>query len=80
MIKAVLLLTISSFFSGCAYSIHEVHASDFTPYLPIEQSGEIISASASQFVVMGFVEDTNYVNLAVRDLRRSVHIMRLAVS
>lgn len=49
--------------SGCAYSIHDVYISDFNNYQKLEQ-GEIVKATSEQFVVMGFVYDTNYVDQA----------------
>ena len=58
-----ILLTLSA----CTYSIHQVHVSDFKPYAPFED-GKIIKANSEQFVVMGFVYDTNYVDRAYREL------------
>ncbi|MNK08039.1 hypothetical protein D3C87_259630 [compost metagenome] len=52
---------------SCAHSIHEVHTSDFRPAFPIE-SGKMIKASSEQFVIMGFVNDTNYVDNAYTKL------------
>jgi hypothetical protein len=53
--------------SGCAYSIHDVYISDFNSYQKLEQ-GEIVKSTAEQTVVMGFVYDTDYVDLARRKL------------
>ena len=64
----IFLLAILSFsFVGCAYSIHEVHVSGFRPYAPIE-AGRMVKAEASQFVILGFVSDTNYVDQARQNL------------
>lgn len=49
--------------TSCAHSIHEVHTSDFLPAAPIE-SGKIVKASGEQFVIMGFTDNTNYVDEA----------------
>ncbi|MGZ3744910.1 MAG: hypothetical protein ACXWRE_09725 [Pseudobdellovibrionaceae bacterium] len=53
--------------SGCAYSVHEVYISDFGAYKKLEQ-GEVVKASTEQFVIMGFIYDTNYVDQARRKL------------
>jgi hypothetical protein len=53
--------------SGCAHSIHEVHTSDFSPYRPAS-SGQFVKASAEQFTILGFVDDTDYVDHAYRKL------------
>lgn len=45
---------------GCAYSIHQVHVSDFSPYEKLT-SGQIVKAQDEQFVILGFAMDTNYV-------------------
>jgi hypothetical protein len=63
-----LSIFIFLFLSGCAYSIHDVYVSDFQPYSPLEK-GEIVKAEAEQFVVMSFVQDTNYVDLAYTKLQ-----------
>lgn len=60
-----LLLVISA---GCAHSIHEVHTSDFVPMAEIE-SGKMVRGYGEQFVVMGFVSETNYVDQAYRELQ-----------
>lgn len=53
--------------TSCAHSIHEVHTSDFMPATPIE-SGNIVKATSEQFVVMGFVDNTDYVDQAYKTL------------
>lgn len=63
------LLGLLFFLGGCAHSVHEVHTSDFTPYAPIER-GEMVKASSEQFVILGFVGDTEYVNEAYHKLQR----------
>ncbi|MGZ3770942.1 MAG: hypothetical protein ACXVCP_15040 [Bdellovibrio sp.] len=55
------------FLTSCAHSIHEVHTSDFLPGMPIEK-GEMVSASAEQFVILGLVENTYYVDQAYQRL------------
>lgn len=53
--------------SGCAHSVHEVHTSDFTGAGPIH-SGRVVSAQTSQFVILGFKSETDYVNEAYMKL------------
>lgn len=55
------------FLASCAHSIHEVHTSDFLPGAPIE-SGRMVRAASEQFVVLGFVDNTNYVDQAYGEL------------
>jgi hypothetical protein len=55
--------------SGCAYSIHDVYISDFQPYMPVEK-GQIIKAESEQFVVMSFVQNTDYVDQAYEKLQK----------
>ena len=61
-------LIVSVFFmTGCMHSIHEVHVSDFEPYGAFE-AGKIIKAKSEQSVILGFVNQTNYVDKAYKDL------------
>jgi len=62
-----LLLPLAFFLAGCAHSVHEVYISDFEGYPKLEQ-GRIVKATAEQFVVMGFVSETNYVDQARQQL------------
>lgn len=55
--------------TSCAYGMHQVQVSSFSPYAPLEKGGEIIKASGEQFVVMGFVTDTEYVDKAYQTLQ-----------
>lgn len=64
------LLGLVALLGGCAHSVHEVHASDFSPYAEIER-GEMVKAYADQFVVLGFVRDTNYVDIAQQKLMQA---------
>lgn len=51
---------------NCAHSVHQVHVSDFkneNSYYALEQ-GQMIKAQSEQFVIMGFVQETDYVNQA----------------
>jgi len=62
----LLLLAVLSG-SGCAHSIHLVHAGDFASAQ--KQSGKSITVSSEQFVILGFVGNTDYVNKAYDDLK-----------
>lgn len=61
-----LLLTLL-LITGCAHSVHQAHTSDFNPGTPIE-SGKVVKGYAEQFVVLGFTDETNYVDQAYREL------------
>lgn len=63
-----LLLCVVLMLTGCMHSVHHVHVSDFDPYGPAA-SGKFIEAKTEQFVVMGFVTESNYVDKAHRDLQ-----------
>jgi hypothetical protein len=67
--KAFLFLLSASllFLAGCAHSIHQVYVSELQPYAKIE-NGDIVKSQTEQFVVMGFVFDTNYVDQAKSQL------------
>lgn len=67
MNKLILLFCAFLIFGGCAHSIHQVHTSDFNPYAPIER-GDIVKGYGEQFVILGFVQQTNYVNAAYSQL------------
>lgn len=60
-------LAVMLLLSGCAHSVHQVYISDFGSYPKLEQ-GQMIKATAEQFVIMGFVYDTNYVDTARQKL------------
>lgn len=62
-----LYLVIFLILGSCAHSIHNVHVSDFTPAKPIE-AGDIVKAKSEQFVIMGFTNETLYVEQAYQKL------------
>lgn len=68
MSRLLLLLALTAGLGGCAHSIHQVHTSDFNPMAEIE-SGEVVRGYAEQFVVLGFVQETNYVDQAFAQLQ-----------
>lgn len=65
--RGLLAVLAAALLAGCGHSIHQVHTSDFLPPAPIE-SGEMVKASAEQFVIFWFAEDTNYVDVAAQRL------------
>ncbi len=54
---------------GCTHSLHVHHMSDFGPTYAKFQQGQWISAESEQFVILGFVTQTDYVNEAWEQLR-----------
>ena len=60
------LLTLS-ILSSCTHSVHIVNVGDFKPYQK-RTSGRTIDAKAEQFVFLGFTLETDYVNIARKDL------------
>jgi len=66
-VRALIFLLPAILASACAHSIHEVHTSDFAPGVAIT-SGRVVKATTEQFVVLGFVGNTNYVDDAYKHL------------
>lgn len=54
---------------GCTHSTHLVHVSDFDPTYKSYEKGDLIRARGEQQTIMGFVSDTDYVNIAYNDLK-----------
>lgn len=54
--------------ASCTHSTHFVHTSDFSPTYRAYAQGELVTAKADQFVVMGFVGQTDFVDQAYREL------------
>ena len=65
-----LLILLAFAMSACAHSIHQVHTSDFSPGAAMS-AGQMVQASAEQFVVLGFTSQTDYVNIAHQSLMNS---------
>lgn len=53
--------------TGCAYSIHEVHMGDFDPKHDVRTASPV-EADAEQFVILGFVGNTDYVDKVRKEL------------
>jgi hypothetical protein len=66
----ILALTLLLVVSGCTYSIHQVHVSDFEPGTAQKQ-GKMVEAKTEQFVILYFAFDTDYVKHAYEKLMNS---------
>jgi hypothetical protein len=66
--KVILFLSLLFSFA-CTHSVHLVNVGDFKPYQKIT-SGKRIEAKAEQFVVLGFTQETDYVNMARAELMK----------
>ena len=66
----LILSVLSLVLLSCAHSVHEVHTSDFSPYARIED-GDMVKGSGEQFVILGFTDNTNYVDQAYQQLRKA---------
>jgi hypothetical protein len=63
----VFTLPLLFFTLSCAYSVHQVHVSDFVPSRSTKE-GRIIHAHSEQKVLLGLIYSTNYVDRALGDL------------
>lgn len=68
MTRLALLLTLFALVSGCTHSLHLAHVSDFSPTFSSYNKGELVKAKGEQFVVLGMVGNTNYVEDAYAQL------------
>ena len=64
-LSAIFLLSLG----GCTHSVHQYHVSDVVRFSQSSTDHKRVSASSEQFVVMGFVHDTDYVNRAFSKLQ-----------
>lgn len=68
MRSLILMLAAAAALSGCAHSIHQVHTSDFDPKAPLE-AGDVVRGTGEQFVILGFVQNTDYVDQAYQSVQ-----------
>jgi hypothetical protein len=54
---------------GCTHSLHVAQYSDFGPTYVAFQKGSWVRASTEQFVVLGFAENTNFVDETYQKLK-----------
>lgn len=64
LIKVATMISLT----GCAYSVHQVHTGDFTPFSRMNK-GRKIHAQAEQFVILGFVGNVDFVKRAYEELQ-----------
>lgn len=68
--KSRLLLSILTLLTiACTHSYHVVHVGDFDPTYASYARGQLVTAESEQFVVLGFVQDTRYVDVAFAKLK-----------
>lgn len=56
-------------FQGCTHSVHISHQSDFSPTFKGLGQGQLIKAKAEQHVILSFVQNTEFVNVAYNRLQ-----------
>ncbi len=69
--KILLITSFIGVFSACTHSLHVAHVSDFSPTFKEYSKGELVKAKAEQFAIMGFVDNTDYIDIAYRKLQDS---------
>ncbi len=72
-IRSVLVLTLvvgASALTSCTYALHQVHEGDLER-IPTGREFRRVKSQAEQFVVLGFVRQTDYVDKAYADLAKS---------
>jgi hypothetical protein len=67
MKKIYLLIYICLFTHRCAHSVHLVQANDFNN--TASEKTKTIESQSEQFVILGFVTQTNYVDKALENLK-----------
>ena len=67
--KCILIFGFLALTTACTHSVHLVNFSDTRPYKKASE-GRPISSHTTQFTVMGFTTETNYVNEAYQELLR----------
>ncbi len=63
MLRALLLASALGL-CACTHSLHVLQVSDFGPTYAAFNKGELVTSESEQFVIMGFVTQTDYVNAA----------------
>lgn len=61
----IIIMTLSA----CTHSLHVSHVSDFSPTFKEYSKGELVKAKSEQFTIMGFISNTDYVEVAYRKLQ-----------
>ncbi len=69
MLNRTLSLLALAALCACTHSVHIVHVGDFNPYQK-QTAGKKIEAEAEQFLILGFTQQTDYVNNARAELMK----------
>ena len=64
----LMVICLGGITSGCAYSIHVNHTSDFQATQPLSEY-RLVEARGEQFSILGFVTQTDYVDEAFTTLQ-----------
>lgn len=67
MFKYMLIAT-SIWLTSCAYSVHQVHISDFS--FKNSNSSKFVEANTEQKVILGITTDSQYINDAYNTLQK----------
>lgn len=68
--NTVFALLSGTFLMGCAHTVHLSHVSDFSPTYDPYENGQMVEAAEEQFVILGFVTQTDYVNKAYQKIQK----------
>lgn len=68
MNRTYLFVFVFMLSTACTHSVHNYHVSDSRIHL-VKQRPKTVEAVGEQFVIMGFVTQTDYVNQAFSDLQ-----------
>jgi hypothetical protein len=68
MRNVILQAVLPLFTMSCTHSVHQVHTSGFTPYKS-SKVGKPIQMRTEQFVIMGFTDNTDYVDQAYEGIQ-----------
>ena len=69
-VRALAFVLCLSSLVSCTYALHQVHEGDIER-IPTGREFRRVKSQAEQFVVLGFVRQTDYVDKAFGDLARS---------
>lgn len=67
LIQIACILFICFAFSACTHSVHVVNFSEDIP-IAKKKNARAVESKGSQFVILGFASETNYVNQAYNSL------------
>ena len=70
--KLLTFLILPFFLISCAHSVHVYHSDNSQNF-----TGQLVESQSEQFVVLGFVQDTKYVEQAFDDLKQKCQSGRI---